>query len=76
MEDHDLKLLEQISSYFRECRFMTGLSREDFSKQNNISRSLLDRVESGKYNITLSTVLLLCNLYEISFSELVDEDYY
>ena len=76
MEDHDLKLLYQISSYFRETRIMTGLSRADFSKQNGISRSLLDRAESGKHNITLSTVFHLCNLYEISFSELVEQDTY
>ncbi len=72
IEEH-LPRFEYISAYLKESRYWTGLSREDFAKENDFSRSLLDRVEAGKYNLQLSTVFDLCDLYEISVSELFQE---
>ena len=72
LEDH-LSRFENIASYLKESRRWTGLSREDFAQENNLSRSLLDRVESGKCNLQLSTVFDLCDLYDMPVSELFAE---
>ncbi|MCK5138077.1 MAG: helix-turn-helix transcriptional regulator [Bacteroidales bacterium] len=70
LEQHHHKWLENISAYLLECRQWKGQSRESFADENNISRNFLESIENAKHFPTLSSVFLLCDLYDITPEEL------
>lgn len=69
LEAHNQQRLEYLGMLLKEYRNETLLSRVDFAHEYGISRSLLERVELGK-NVTLHSVLRICDLFMISPSEI------
>lgn len=47
----------------------TALSQEDFAKSIGLERSYMSRVESGKKNITLETLDIICKGLGITITE-------
>lgn len=53
--------LEKIGETIKFLRLKnTSLSQEDFAKLIGLERSYMSRVESGKKNITLETLDIIC----------------
>ena len=67
----DKNRLQNIGGLIREYRFSTLLSRQDFAKENGISKSLIERVEKGK-NITLHTLFRVCDGLNISLEDIFE----
>lgn len=47
----------------------TALSQEDFAKSIGLERTYMSRVESGKKNITLETLDIICKGLGITITE-------
>ncbi len=62
-------LLKQISEELRKVRLERGISQETVSFDIG---TYLTRIESGKLNITISTLADLCESYKISLAEFFD----
>ncbi len=63
---HKMNLLSQ---YLVECRFNENLSQRDVSEEIDIHRNTIVRAENGK-NITLVSLFMLADYYEMSISDL------
>lgn len=61
---------EMIGQRVRELRISkTSLSQEDFASLIGLDRTYLSRVESGKQNLTLESISIICSGLHISLSE-------
>lgn len=63
-------LLQAIAAKLRELRKAQGLSQVDAYIDTDIH---IGRVESGKTNISISTLSDLCDYYEISLRDFFNE---
>lgn len=60
---------QMIGNRIKELRITNSqLSQEDFAKQIKLDRTYLSRVESGKQNITIENLNLICNTLGVSLS--------
>lgn len=59
------ELLQKISTQLKHLRAINGLSQEDVYNDTGIH---ISRIETSKINITVSTLEVLCNYFEISIS--------
>ena len=66
----DLKIIGERIKYLRTNRVF--LSQEDFSIKLGYDRTYMSRVESGRQNITIETLIKICEGLEISLKEFFD----
>lgn len=71
IQGHNQMRMEYIGKLLRNLRYDTTLSLEHFSKKNKISRSLLERIETGQ-NITIHSLLRICDIFQISPEEIFE----
>lgn len=61
---------EMIGLRIKELRLTkTNLSQNDFAKRIGVDRTYLSRIESGKQNITLDTIVTICSYLGVSLSD-------
>lgn len=48
------------------------LSQEDFAIKLGYDRTFVSRIESGKQNATIETLIKICNGLEVSFKDFFD----
>ncbi|MFW5879205.1 MAG: helix-turn-helix domain-containing protein [bacterium] len=60
-DTYNLQRMRKIGCLLKEYRIENLLSREELSKTNMISRSLIERAETGQ-NITLQSYFRLCDI--------------
>jgi transcriptional regulator with XRE-family HTH domain len=60
------KLLQQISTQLKLLRENKGLTQEDVYNDTGVH---ISRIETSKINITVSTLDVLCQYFEISLSD-------
>lgn len=71
----------KIGIEFRRLRIeKTGLSQDDFARSLGYDKSYISRIESGKQNLTIDTIQMLCKALNITIQDLfqqieVDEKY-
>ena len=68
-----LFLVMNLSKVGETIKFLrlknTALSQEDFAKSIGLERTYMSRVESGKKNITLETLDIICKGLGITITE-------
>jgi len=62
----DIKLLQKIALILKELREEKKLSQEEVYNDTNIH---IGRIETGKGNISVSTLATLCKYYQIKLSD-------
>lgn len=63
-------MLEKIGNRIKELRMnKLKITQEEFAKILGVDRTYLSRVESGKQNLTLNTLIDICSKLEVSLSE-------
>ena len=62
----DIKLLQKIALILKELRDEKELSQEEVYNDTNIH---IGRIETGKGNISVSTLAALCKYYGIKLSD-------
>ena len=61
---------EMIGLRVKELRLTkANMSQDDFARKMGIHRTYLSRIESGKYNVTIDTIILICESLDISLSD-------
>jgi transcriptional regulator with XRE-family HTH domain len=65
------KLLSSVGNRLREIRKERSLSQEVVHNDTEIH---IARIETGKQNITVSTLSFLCNYYAITLHEFFTEE--
>ena len=60
-----------IMQRVKEIRIAQKLSVQEVAYRCNIERSNLSRLETGKINLTLKTLCLICNALNIKLSDVV-----
>lgn len=66
------KLKKRIGERIVELRTQKGWSQSDLARACNKDRQAIEKLESGKVNPTLFTLLEVANALEISLSKVVD----
>lgn len=63
-------MLEKIGSRIKELRInKLKITQEEFAKILGVDRTYLSRIESGKQNLTLNTLIDICSKLDVSLSE-------
>ncbi len=62
--------LKNVALRIRFLRMEKGLSIQELAYRCNIERSNLSRIESGRNNLTLRTMCIICNALEVSLNDL------
>lgn len=71
--DCGIMTLKTIGNRIKEIRTKkTCLSQEDLAIKLGYDRTYMSRVESGKQNITVETLIKICEGLEISLKEFFD----
>lgn len=65
-------LKEELGKRIIELREQKGWSQADLARACNKDRQAIEKLENGKVNPTLFTLLEVANALEISLSKLVD----
>lgn len=61
---------ESVGQRIKELRLSkANLSQEDFAKKLGFDRTYLSRIESGKQNVTIETLEVICKGLSITLSE-------
>lgn len=66
------KLKQDLGKRIVRLRQQRGWSQSDLARACNKDRQAIEKLENGKVNPTLYTLLEIANALEISLSELVD----
>ena len=66
----DTMLLEAIASRLKALRVAKGVSQETVYEDTGIH---IGKIETARYNITVSTLSKLCNYYGITLKEFFDK---
>ena len=66
------KLKKELGKRIVELRKQKGWSQSDLARASNKDRQAIEKLENGKVNPTLYTLLEIANALEISLSKLVD----
>lgn len=64
--------LNEIGDRVKELRSKQNLSQKDLALICGFDRTYLSRVESGKQNITIEKLLVLCAKLNVSLKEFFD----
>ena len=64
------RVAKKLASRLRQLRESNGLSQEDLAYQAGLGRSYYWRVEQGLINVTLETLVKLCNALKIEMGDL------
>lgn len=64
-----LLILSIIESRLVSLRKAKGISQLKLAKITKLDRTYLSRVEHGKQNITMTTLILLCNCLDITLKD-------
>lgn len=67
--------LEKIGNRIRYLRVnYTNLSQDEFAKKLGYDRAYLSRVESGKQNLTVESLIKICDGLNVSLKDFFDFD--
>lgn len=64
------KVAKKLAARLRQLRESKGLSQEDLAYESGLGRSYYWRVEQGLINVTLETLVKLCNALKIELKDL------
>jgi transcriptional regulator with XRE-family HTH domain len=60
------KLLKSIAVQLKELRLLNNITQEDFYNDTNIH---IARIETGNNNVSISTLDVICQYFNISLSK-------
>lgn len=66
----DLVKIGEIIRFLRLNK--VNLSQEDFAKKIGLERTYISKIESGKKNLTLETLNVICEGFNMSIPEFFD----
>jgi len=67
-------VLIRIGMNIRELREEKNISQQDLAAACNFEKSNMSRIEAGRTNLTIGTLLKICEVLKIKLKEIVDID--
>jgi transcriptional regulator with XRE-family HTH domain len=67
------KVAKKLAKRLRQLREAAGLSQEDLAFKSKLGRSYYWRLEQGTINVTLETIVRLCNALNVEIAELFEK---
>ena len=64
--------LDNLAALLKSRRKALGLSQEEFAKQSGLSLTLVRDIERKRANQTLSTLIKIAEIFDMSVAELLD----
>jgi transcriptional regulator with XRE-family HTH domain len=64
------RVARKLAGRLRQLRKSKGLSQEDLAYESGLGRSYYWRVEQGLINVTLETLVKLCNALKVEIVDL------
>ncbi len=64
-------VLRDVAKRLKEIRMSKKLTVQEVAYRCDIERSNLSRIETGKINITLKTLCLICNALDVKLSDVI-----
>jgi transcriptional regulator with XRE-family HTH domain len=68
----DKRILDSFARNFKAIRLKKNLTQEELAYQSDVSLSQIARIETGRINPTLCTLVVLAKALKVDASELVD----
>ena len=65
--------LVRIGKNIRKIRDEKNISQQDLAAACNFEKSNMSRIEAGRTNMTIKTLLKICEALQVKLSDLVDE---
>ena len=65
-------VLREVAKRLKEIRMSKKLTVQEVAYRCDIERSNLSRIETGKINITLKTLCLICNALDVKLSDVIN----
>ncbi len=66
------KINSIVGNNIRKQRIVQEISQDQLAYETGITREYINKIESGKYNITLKKLALICEALNISPKKLFD----
>lgn len=63
--------ISYVSSRIRELRKERSMTVQELAYRCDIERSNLSRIESGRSNITLKTLCIICNALNVTLRDVI-----
>jgi len=64
--------LVRIGKNIRKIRNEKNISQQDLAAVCNFEKSNMSRIESGKTNLTIGTLLKICEALHVKLSDVID----
>ena len=65
-------ILSRIGRRFVQLRTERGIRQQDLAARCNFEKSNMSRIEYGRTNVTVGTLLTICRALEVKLRDLVD----
>jgi len=66
------KALVRIGMNIRKIRNEKNISQQDMAALCNFEKSNMSRIEAGRTNLTIGTLLKICEALEVKLADIVD----
>lgn len=70
-KDYQKQFPKKLGRHVRRLREVKGWSQEELARQAGLARSFVAAIESGRKNISLSTLIALAGTFDANLSTLV-----
>jgi transcriptional regulator with XRE-family HTH domain len=68
-------VLIRIGMKIKELREDKDISQQDLAAACNFEKSNMSRIEAGRTNVTVGTLLKICEALNIKLNEIIDIEY-
>jgi len=68
-------VLIRIGMKIKEIREDKNISQQDLAAACNFEKSNMSRIEAGRTNLTIGTLLKICDVLNIKLNEVIDIEY-
>lgn len=68
-------LKEKSGIYIKRLRTLTDLKQKDFALKLNVTRSYISQLETNQTDISLSRFLIYCDIFEINYSDVLEDKF-
>lgn len=74
MRNNDLYKLRKIATRIKELRKSSALTQEQLAEKANIDYKFFQKIENGTRNITVNTLIRICDSLNVSLKDFFDFD--
>ena len=74
MRNNDVYKLRKIAARIKELRKNSALTQEQLAEKANIDYKFFQKIENGTRNITVNTLIRICDSLNVSLKDFFDFD--